>query len=296
MKYLKQILQLHEQGILGLNRRIGSYILPLNPRHRYPIVDNKITTAALAKKHGIPMPLHYLEIKDFGVLRNLSRQIKDLPGFVIKPSRGAMGNGILVVSGFAETDEAGETASYLRPNGKRLTGRHIEHHISSILSGLFSLTSVPDQAIIQEKIDADPVLGELSHSGLPDIRLIVHRGSPVMAMLRLPTRESGGRANLHQGAIGVGVDIGSGRLSGMIQYNRMIDRHPELMQNLQDVTVPYWSDLKTLARKCYDISGLGYLGVDLVIDRQRGPLLLEMNARPGLAIQLANRRGLQKVL
>jgi len=40
------------------------------------------------------------------------------------------------------------------------------------------------------------------------------------------------------------------------------------------------------------MTGLGYLGVDLVIDRDHGPLLLELNARPGLAIQLANHSGL----
>ncbi|HSN51358.1 MAG TPA: sugar-transfer associated ATP-grasp domain-containing protein, partial [Woeseiaceae bacterium] len=38
--------------------------------------------------------------------------------------------------------------------------------------------------------------------------------------------------------------------------------------------------------------GLGYLGVDMVIDADRGPLMLEMNARPGLNIQIANRTGL----
>jgi len=42
----------------------------------------------------------------------------------------------------------------------------------------------------------------------------------------------------------------------------------------------------------YEVTGLGYLGVDMVIDRDLGPLILEMNARPGLAIQIANRVGM----
>jgi D-alanine-D-alanine ligase-like ATP-grasp enzyme len=37
---------------------------------------------------------------------------------------------------------------------------------------------------------------------------------------------------------------------------------------------------------------LGYLGVDIVLDRDKGPLLLELNARPGLSIQIANGAGL----
>lgn len=38
--------------------------------------------------------------------------------------------------------------------------------------------------------------------------------------------------------------------------------------------------------------GLGYIGVDIVLDRDLGPLVLELNARPGLSIQLANKIGL----
>ena len=37
---------------------------------------------------------------------------------------------------------------------------------------------------------------------------------------------------------------------------------------------------------------LGYIGVDFVVDPILGPLILELNARPGLNIQLANREGL----
>jgi hypothetical protein len=40
------------------------------------------------------------------------------------------------------------------------------------------------------------------------------------------------------------------------------------------------------------MTGLGYIGCDLVLDRKLGPLILELNARPGLAIQIANGAGL----
>jgi len=42
----------------------------------------------------------------------------------------------------------------------------------------------------------------------------------------------------------------------------------------------------------FEVTGLGYLGVDMVIDRDKGPLILEMNARPGLNIQIANCTGI----
>jgi glutathione synthase/RimK-type ligase-like ATP-grasp enzyme len=47
-----------------------------------------------------------------------------------------------------------------------------------------------------------------------------------------------------------------------------------------------------MASRCYELSGLGYVGVDFVLDRNQGPLILELNARPGLAIQMANGNGL----
>jgi glutathione synthase/RimK-type ligase-like ATP-grasp enzyme len=38
------------------------------------------------------------------------------------------------------------------------------------------------------------------------------------------------------------------------------------------------------------------VGVDLVIDVERGPLMLEVNARPGLQIQVINGEGLAPAL
>ena len=49
----------------------------------------------------------------------------------------------------------------------------------------------------------------------------------------------------------------------------------------------------TVAR---DLAPLGYLGVDIVLDRELGPMMLELNARPGLAIQIANNQGLAPIL
>ena len=42
-----------------------------------------------------------------------------------------------------------------------------------------------------------------------------------------------------------------------------------------------------------DAAGMNMaIGCDIVIDKNLGPLILELNARPGLSIQLANNRGL----
>lgn len=117
-----------------------------------------------------------------------------------------------------------------------------------------------------------------------------------MAMLRLPTRASNGKANLHRGAIGAGIEISSGLTLSAVQGARVIDRHPDTGRPVRGIQVPYWEQMLLTAASLTEIVGLGYLGVDFLIDRKRGPLLLELNARPGLSIQIANRCGLKKRL
>jgi hypothetical protein len=48
--------------------------------------------------------------------------------------------------------------------------------------------------------------------------------------------------------------------------------------------------------KCSIESGLGFAGVDIALDREKGPMVFELNARPGLAIQIANMAGLRERL
>ena len=136
------------------------------------------------------------------------------------------------------------------------------------------------------------MFSHISYEGVPDIRLIVFKGYPVMGMLRLATRRSDGKANLHQGAVGVGLDIATGSGIAAVQFNLPATRHPDTDYPLSDIRIPHWRQLLTLAARCHDVTRLGYLGADIVLDAHRGPLLLELNARPGLSIQIANDRGL----
>jgi len=129
--------------------------------------------------------------------------------------------------------------------------------------------------------------------GVPDLRIIVFLGVPVMAMVRLPTRRSGGRANLHQGAIGAGIDISSGRTMTAVLGSGIVGAHPDTAEPVSGIAIPHWDRVLDVSARCWELTGLGYQGVDMVLDRKLGPMLLELNARPGLAIQLANRTGLR---
>src|SRR5260370_40259386 len=123
--------------------------------------------------------------------------------FVIKPNRGSAGRGVLVV-----TERDGD--DYMRHNGERLRLEHLRQHLSDVLSGMYSLGSRPDQAILQQRVRLHPAFAPLCYKGIPDIRVVLYRNRPAMAMLRLPTQASNGRANLSQGGLGAGVDRDSG--------------------------------------------------------------------------------------
>jgi alpha-L-glutamate ligase-like protein len=157
---------------------------------------------------------------------------------------------------------------------------------------MYSLGGQPDVAFVEELLELHPALAEIASDGVPDVRVIVHRGIPVMSMTRLPTRHSRGRANLHQGAIGAGVDLGTGRIVHAVLDNTPVTRHPDTDRPLVGVGVPSFARVLEIAVEASDETGLGYVGADVVVDARRGPVILELNARPGLAIQAANRAGL----
>lgn len=277
--------KLKRLGILAMNRRNTECILDLNPRAAYPIVDEKRRMHELCQSIDVPTPEIYAVIERHSQIRRLPKLLEGLNDFVLKPNRGAGGRGILVVLGK-------EGDNYLRHNGNLLSFDELRQHISDTLSGLYSLGGRPDAVIVQQRVDLDPAFRAISYQGIGDIRVIAYKTIPAMAMLRLPTKKSGGRANLHQGGIGAGVDLETGITHHAVMNNRMAEKHPDTGESVIGFQVPHWEDILDMSRRVAENLQLGYVGVDLVLDSRRGPLLLEANARPGLAIQIANNRGL----
>lgn len=283
--YLRPSKRLRELGLLGMNQRNGDYILRYNPRKYYPLVDDKLRTKKLAQASGIAVPELYAVVEAEYQIAELPEVLKPYDEFAIKPAHGSGGEGILIVNGRSKN-------CYRKLNGTLLTHEEVGHHISNILSGMYSLGGQPDVALIEYRVDFDPVFERVSYQGVPDIRTIVFMGIPVMSMLRLPTRQSDGKANLHQGAIGVGIDIAEGLTTTGVWRNDAIDAHPDSGNTISGLSLPNWEDILLLSASCTELVSLGYIGVDIVLDSKLGPLMLEINARPGLSIQLANKRGL----
>ena len=272
-------------GVLGINRRNAEYTLRYNPRNRYPLVDDKLLTKKLALKAGIAVPELYGVMETEYQARRFPEMIEPYEEFALKPARGSGGNGILVVAGRSKD-------MYRKVDGSLLTREEVGYHLSNVISGMHSLGGQPDKAMIEYRVQFDPIFEAISYQGVPDIRVIVFLGVPVMSMVRLPTRMSGGKANLHQGAIGAGIDMATGTTLTAVWRNTIISEHPDTGNPVTGVKILNWEKLLKIAAQCNEITGLGYIGVDLVLDKDKGPLILEMNARPGLNIQIANRAGL----
>jgi alpha-L-glutamate ligase-like protein len=272
-----------------MNARNISFIGAHNPRRNYPLVDNKLLTKEAAIGRGIPVPKLLGTVRYQFEVEQVVARLEALEGFVIKPAQGSGGKGILVVVG-----RRGDR--YLKSSGAELDARGLRRHVSNVLAGLHSLGGRNDVAMIESLIDFDPYLADYSHEGVPDVRVIAYQGVPVMAMMRCATHASDGKANLHQGAVGVGIDIASGRSVAAVQHDVVIEAHPDTGASFRELQIPHWERILDLAASCVEMTGLGYLGADIVIDRSRGPMLLELNARPGLAIQVANQCGLRQRL
>lgn len=276
--------QMRARGIVGINRR-ADYTLGWNPRRLYPLVDDKLYSKRLAIDADIAVPELIGAIEVERHARDFERFLQGREAFVIKPAHGSGGDGILVVTGRVNE-------RYRKANGTVMEPWRVTRHVSNILSGMFSLGGQSDVAMIEALVEPDPLFAAITYEGVPDIRVIVYRGIPVMAMVRLPTRMSDGKANLHQGAIGVGIDMGTGVTHHGVCQEMSIDEHPDTGEKVGGLAIPEWDSLLRRAARCQEITGLGYMGVDIVLDREHGPLVLELNARPGLSIQIANRAGL----
>jgi alpha-L-glutamate ligase-like protein len=277
--------RLRSIGLVGINGRNADYVLLYNKRRFYPRVDDKLQTKQLALAAGLPVPDLYAVVREEHEIADLHARLEQYPAFVVKPAHGSGGDGILVING-----RRGD--KYRRASGSFMSRDEFEHHLSNGLSGLYSLGGQPDHLLVEYFVQFDPMFERVSFRGVPDIRIISFLGYPVMAMIRLPTRMSDGKANLHQGAIGVGIDIPTGLTRRGVWGTEPVKEHPDTEHSIVGLSIPYWNDLLLIAAKSYELSGLGYVGVDIVLDKDRGPMVLELNARPGLSIQIANGNGL----
>ncbi len=280
------------QRFLTKNERNKVY-LRKNTATGKAIADSKYRTKKKLMAVGVSVPKLIARFKGQENLNDFCWE-KLEGNFVIKPESGYGGEGILIIRRRGKW--AGE---WLKMNGQVVTTADIQRHCQEILAGKYSLHSMPDAVLVEERIKIHPLFLALTKSGTPDIRVIVYNRIPVMAMFRIPTEKSGGKANLHQGAIGLGVDLATGITTfgiegGGVSISRIYDFNKKKKRKVNGIKIPFWREILETATKCQiALPELGFMGVDVVLDKDKGPEVLEVNARPGLSIQLCNKAGLR---
>lgn len=286
--FLSKIKYIHHH-ILGMNLRNSEFIFKHNPIHLYALVDNKIQTKLALQEKAIPTPKMYFYLDTYFELKESLSRLRKLEKFVLKPANGFGGEGVLLIQEL-------QNHNFITPGGRAFSNSDLLSHMQDIFSGIYSLNQAPDQLLCEEKLESHPLMAELTHKGIPDLRIVLFQGVPILSMLRLSTFKSQGRANLHQGGIGVGIDLETGKTKHAIYAKKYIQQHPDNGANLLNFEIPQFQETLLLASRCYDAAPLGYMGADIVFDEHKGPLVLELNVRPGLMIQMANRLGIRPLL
>lgn len=277
------------KDLLGINARNSLYLSRSSGKVK-AIVRSKYATKILLRNNNIATAEIY------GVLAT-NEDITDFDwqslekNFVIKPTNGYAGTGVVA---FREKIADNTWVDML---GNEWGLADIKLHCDDILSGQYSIHGLNHNVIIEERIPIHPKLLKYSYKGTPDIRVIVFNSVPVMAMLRLPTEESGGRANVTQGAIAVGIDIATGITTHAVAHkSESIGYLPGTKKKLNGIIIPEWNNILETAITASNAAELNFAGVDLFIHKDKGPMVVELNAAPGLSIQAANKAGLRRRL
>jgi alpha-L-glutamate ligase-like protein len=268
-------------SVLGMNARTIEYTRRVNRASAVRRANNKLSTKRALQKAGVPTPRLFVKISSRHELRRF-RWTKLPSSFVLKPNASSGGAGITVVFG------RNKKGRWVKADKSEIFIPELQRQVMDIIDGNFSANNVADTAIFEQRVRLDAILKPYSVRGVPDIRVLVYNMVPIMAMLRLPTLDSGGRANLHQGGIGVGIDVAYGYTTTAIHRGRIIDTLPSKRLQLSSIRLPQWNNILLTAVRAARAVGLNYAGIDVAIDREDGPLVLEVNALPGLDIQFAN--------
>ncbi len=275
--------------MLGINKRNVDFVKCLNKREHFRLVDDKPATKKILIDAGLPTPRLLAKAQSFFEIETFIRQLCSIEGFAIKPARGFGGKGIAVVQSVS-----GDT--WHLTGGEKWSRSQCIEHIGNILYGVFSIDNTMDVAFAEALIKPHPDILQLATAGIPDIRIIIHKGMPVLGMMRIATKKSRGKANLHAGGFAVGIDLQRGITTRGWSGKEPIKKHPETGVWLEGIQIPRWSEIMAAAGRLYTHFPLGYMGADFVVDAGQGPLILELNARPGLEIQNVTATGLLEVL
>lgn len=273
-------------SILGINERNVNYVYAHNPRKKFPLADDKVLCKEVLHRENIACAETYGVIERVGDIQAVWSSLQHHDSLAIKPAMGSGGGGIIILK---------KKDGQWTKSGKPFSEGQIYAALARILMGMYSFGS-SDKVLIEQCIEPHPFFHEIYPAGVPDFRIILLKNKPIMGMLRVPTDRSDGKANLHQGGLGIGINMRTGCLTTAFDGKDYHLRHPDNGNKIAGKEIPYWEELVDLSIATSKAFPLDYLGIDIVLDKTYGPMIMEINVRPGLGIQLANQKGLKELL
>ncbi len=286
-KLIRKILKADEY-LVGINQRNLGYVYPNNPRKHFPLANDKVLAKEILESNNVPVPTTYAVINNLWEIEEKLEQANKQKEIVIKPANGSGGGGILILFQKQEGVWSAHSGEVFHKN-------KLVHHLASIIYGVYSIGD-KDKAIIEYCLKPHSFLTDIYKKGIPDFRIILLNDVPLMAMLRVPTDKSDGKANLHQGAMGIGVDMDKGLLTQGYYKNKYVDTHPDSGYYFTGKEIPEWQKTLSISEEVAKLFPLKYLGIDIIFDAVLGPVVIEINARPGLQIQNINKVGLLETI
>ncbi len=307
-----------DKWILGKNARNLVYIKKFNPRRIIRLADNKLKTKSFLKERWIPVPETYWVLKSRKELFDFDFSQLEKKNFVVKPNKWSKGEWIYVVKFLDDKDMEKENIPpkekewffdnflrfwasskfdhYYKIQDQIISDDVFRRYLTDVLDGKHSMTLGQDKVLIEEKLKPWKNFKRYCRHGLADIRVIVFNLIPVAAMIRVPTLESWGKANIARGGIGFGIEVGSWKIKSMY-YKKQIftNSFPGEYEENYDKKITFWDEVLLYSSKIQYFVNLGYLALDWVITDD-GPKLLEINSRAGLDVQLASNLPMKKRL
>lgn len=266
--------------LLWQNERNLKFINEYNDDYAKKLADSKLKTKEFLQTKWINVSKTLFVVRDLNDLNTIDLHNFELP-FVLKPNSWYGWKWILIV------EKKDEQNNFITNDWGKYSKSDLIHHIKDILDWFYSLSWSRDKAIFEQKIILESSIELLWKYWLPDIRVIVFNMVPVMAMLRVPTENSKWKANLHGWACWVWVDIWTWKLTYITQFRKIIKSIPGIW-DIRWIEIPFWDEVLKLALKVANSTNIWYLWCDIVLDDNVWPLLLEVNVRPGLEVQVAN--------
>lgn len=263
--------------ILSMNERNLNYIKKLNSASSINLADDKVETKLFLEERWISVPKTLAIISTKKQLAEFEISSIKEDFFVIKPVFWSKWQGILIVENLQDwTYKIWEEI---------VSEDFLNDHMTDILNWDFSLNYWMDKILIEEKLIAWNWFEKFCNFGLADIRMIVYNLVPVAAMVRMPTALSGWKANLAQGWLGLGIEVGSWIINTLyINWKVYTKEFPMPYAHLKWFEIPFWDEILLASSQTQFFVNLWYLALDWVIT-ETWPKILEINARAWLEIQ-----------